>query len=93
MVDCAGVRVAPADHGGVWDVSDHGHGGRRLPRCRRLLDEALARLWAWEDAQRPADKELLDTRPTAATGALRKSGAGLMIRQVADALGGVMVPM
>ena len=56
-------------------------------------DEALARLWAWEDAQRPADKELLDTRPTAATGALRKSGAGLMIRQVADALGGVMVPM
>ena len=56
-------------------------------------DEALARLWAWEDVQRPADKDLLDTRPTAATGALRKSGAGLMIRQVADALGGVMVPM
>ena len=27
VVDCAGVRVAPADHGGVWDVSDHGHGG------------------------------------------------------------------
>ena len=57
-------------------------------------NEALARLWSYHDANRPADVERLEARPAAAVGGMRKSGAESYIRAVGFLLGGVSgVPM